>query len=174
MSDEEQEMKVIDRRRFIQVGETIEENPNVVEAKPAEAPSPQSAAPKPEPPPQAQAKPEPSPEPKAGTQSAAPRSETEQSRRESAQRRADQAAAGLPPADFVTLVEYLAQQVSLYMGEPDPTGKSYPANLPIAGLFIDLMGVLQEKTKGNITLEEAQLIDQLLYALRLQYVQKRR
>lgn len=160
----ESELKVVDRRRFIQVGDRIEENPEAAAAPPSPEPPKVSAAP----PQQATQA-----DPQAGTQTAT-KAETEQSRRASAQRRADQAAAGLPPADFLTLVEFLAQQVSMYMGEPDPMGRAIPANFPLAAMFIDLLGVLQEKTKGNLTLEESQLLDQLLYTLRLQYVQKRR
>jgi hypothetical protein len=183
MSDESPELKVVDRRRFIQEGDNIKENPEATQLEAAErqaaekaAPAEQTEAPKPPPPPEpppAQAQPQP------GTQDAeAPgakkSSEQEaQERREAAQRKADQAAAGLPPADFTTVVEFLAQQVTLYLGEPDPMGRAIQPNLPAASLFIDLLGVLQEKTKGNLSLEENQVLDQILYALRLRYVQRR-
>lgn len=178
MSDENHELKVTDRRRFIQEGDNIKENPEV------------EVRPEPVAPPETKAKAEPeltkaaaapagsaahAAGPAAGTQPAsAPPADTEQTRTEAAQRRADQAAAGLPPADITTLIEFLAQQVTLYLGEPDPSGRAIQPNLPAAGLFIDLIGLLQEKTKGNLTLDESQILDQLLYALRLRYVQKRR
>lgn len=176
MSDEHQELKVIDRRRFIQDGDTIRENPDAPPAPPT--PEPKAAEPEPAPAIHAAAEPAAAAQ-TAGTQpatppQAAPKPADEQTRRESAQRKADQAAAGLPPADVTTLIEFLAQQVSLYLGEPDPMGRAVQANLPAAGLFIDLLGVLQEKTKGNLALEESQVLDQILYALRLRYVQKRR
>lgn len=184
MSDDSSELKVVDRRRFIQEGDNIKENPEATQLEAAERqaaekvaaaqPQPAQAAP---PPPQ----PEPGPPPPPpGTQAASsptakksPEQE-EQERREAAQRKADQQAAGLPPADITTVVEFLAQQVTLYLGEPDPMGRSIPPNLPAASLFIDLLGVLQEKTKGNLSLEENQVLDQILYALRLRYVQRRR
>ena len=132
-------------------------------------PPPQGSAPKPPAPPAP-----PTSQPGAGTQPAMPPVDNEKARREGTQRKADQAAAGLPPADLVTLMEFLAQQITLYLGEPDPSGRAMQPNLPLAGLFIDLLGVLQEKTKGNLNLEEGQVLDQLLYALRLRYVQQRR
>ncbi len=175
MSDENHELKVTDRRRFIQEGDNIKENPEAT-ARPDSPPVPETKIEAPPPKSEAGAVPAGGPgAPASGTQPAStPPADTEQTRNEAAQRRADQAAAGLPPADITTLVEFLAQQVTLYLGEPDPSGRAIQPNLPAAGLFIDLIGLLQEKTRGNLTLEENQILDQLLYALRLRYVQKRR
>jgi hypothetical protein len=170
MSDEASELKVVDRRRFIQEGDNIKENPEAPQGD--RAPAPAAATPPPPPPP-APTAPPPEPPKATGTQPAKPKEQEEQERREAAQRKADQAAAGLPPADFTTIVEFLAQQVSLYLGEPDPMGRAIQPQLPAAGMFIDLLGVLQEKTKGSLTLEESRTLDQILYALRLAYVQKR-
>ncbi len=182
------ELKVVDRRRFIQEGDQIRENPEAdrrVEpprVAPAEAAAAAQQPPRQEPqqaPAGAPPQPEQPTQQPSGTKSAEQpaqkqaQPETEESRREAAQRRADQQAAGLPPADFITLLEFLAQQVTLYLGEPDPMGRSIPANLPAAGMFIDLIGVLKEKSTGNLSLEEGQALDQLLYALRLRYVQQR-
>ncbi len=185
MSAEENEpvIKVVDRRRFVQEGDEIRENLDAApsEVKPAGAPPVEPPPPQPEAAAAAQAGPTaPPPGPQAGTQagtqpaSEPPKADTEQSRKEAAQRRAEQAAAGLPPADITTLIEFLAQQVSMYLGEPDPTGRAMQPNYPLAGLFIDLLGTLQEKTKGNLSLEESQILDQLLYTLRIHYVQRRR
>lgn len=184
MSEDNSELKVVDRRRFIQEGENIKENPEATQLEAAEQKAAEAAAKAPPPPPPPKTEPASAPQQQAapaagpaGTQPAnAPKSpeEAEKDRREAAQRKADQAAAGLPPADFTTVVEFLAQQVTMYLGEPDPTGRAIPANLPAAGLFIDLLGTLQDKTKGNLSLEESQILDQILYALRLRYVQKRR
>lgn len=185
MSEDNSELKVVDRRRFIQEGENIKENPEASQLEAAEqqaAEAAAKAAPPPPPPPQPEAAAPPPPPPPpggpAGTQPATgpakSAEDAEKDRREAAQRKADQAAAGLPPADFTTVVEFLAQQVTMYLGEPDPMGRAIPANLPAASLFIDLLGTLQEKTKGNLSLEESQILDQILYALRLRYVQKRR
>jgi len=89
-----------------------------------------------------------------------------------AQGEAGKPEASLPPMDFSTLVLSLASSVVAHMGEmPRPdTGKT-EKNLPLAKQTIDLLGVLQEKTRGNLTKEESDLLESLLYELRLKYVQ---
>ncbi len=186
MSDHENKVKVVDRRRFIQDGESIRENPDARPDEPSHVAAPQASRPtKAEPQPAtkpvtpgAPQKPVGAPE---GTQTAKPAGQAGngqpaaagEDKKQAAERKADQAAAGLPPADVITLIEFVAQQVSLYLGEPDPMGRSIQPNLPAAGLFIDLLGVLKEKTQGNLSLEEQHALDQVLTALRLRYVQMR-
>jgi len=77
----------------------------------------------------------------------------------------------MPPADFSTLVQTLATQAALFLGDHrDPkTGKSL-RNLDLAKHHIDLLDVLEKKTKGNLSDEEKRLLDSLLYELRLAYV----
>jgi hypothetical protein len=78
----------------------------------------------------------------------------------------------LPPADFATLVLSLGSSAVMYMGEaPGPDGKKPPRNLPMAKHAIDLLTVLEEKTKGNLTAEEGQILESLLFDLRLRYVE---
>jgi hypothetical protein len=86
--------------------------------------------------------------------------------------RAAAGAAGLPPASFQTLVSTLATQALFAMGAvADPrTGQRYQ-NLDLARHHIDLLGVLEEKTKGNLTEEEAAVLATTLYELRTRYVQ---
>jgi len=74
-------------------------------------------------------------------------------------------------ADFETLVLSLASSAMLHLGAvPDPdTGQSAP-NLPMAKHTIELLAMLQEKTRGNLTDPEASLIERLLYDLRTRYV----
>jgi hypothetical protein len=79
----------------------------------------------------------------------------------------------LPPASFVFLVESILMQTQMHLGlmhfgEKDE--QSEP-NLPLARHSIDLLGVLQEKTKGNLTAEEQRLIENGLTELRFRYVQ---
>ena len=89
----------------------------------------------------------------------------------------DEAGAGqqgqgeLPPADLAMLVNSLATQALLLLSpQSDPeTGK--PAmNLDLAKHSIDLLGVLEEKTRGNLTKEEKSLLDTALYQVRMAYV----
>ncbi|MBT3218209.1 MAG: DUF1844 domain-containing protein [Proteobacteria bacterium] len=57
------------------------------------------------------------------------------------------------------------------LGEaPDPATGKKQVNLPLARNTIDLLGLLKEKTKGNLDAEEARLLDTLLYELRTQFV----
>tara|TARA_Y100001933_G_scaffold11960_1_gene10430 strand:- start:8751 stop:9200 length:450 start_codon:yes stop_codon:yes gene_type:complete len=77
----------------------------------------------------------------------------------------------LPPADFTTIVSMLATQAMLNLGTlPNPmTGKT-DRNLPQAKHAIDLVEVLQEKTKGNCNPQEEAMLQNLLHELRMAYV----
>ena len=84
--------------------------------------------------------------------------------------------AGLPTIDFMTLVVSLSQTALVHLGEvidPEPGGGAgqRTLDLPMARQTIDLLGVLQEKTKGNLTGDEERLLDQVLYDLRLRFVE---
>jgi hypothetical protein len=57
------------------------------------------------------------------------------------------------------------------MGEQlDPQQASMPVNLPQAKEIIDLLSVLEDKTKGNLTPDEQMVLRDMLYALRMKYV----
>jgi hypothetical protein len=77
----------------------------------------------------------------------------------------------LPPASFVMLITTLGAQAMSALGfMPDPaTGKSNP-NRVMAKHFIDTIGVLEEKTKGNLTDEEKNYLDETLHQLRMAFV----
>lgn len=80
----------------------------------------------------------------------------------------------LPSIDFSTLVLSLSQTALVHLGEAkDPDEPEAPAqrNLPLARQTIDMLGMLQEKTKGNLTGSEERLIDQVLYDLRVRFVE---
>ena len=78
-------------------------------------------------------------------------------------------------AEFSTFVVTLSTSAMLYLGEiPDPDGRKVEVNLPMAKHSIDLLVMLREKTKGNLTAEEQKLLDNLLYDLRIKYVTKSR
>jgi hypothetical protein len=78
----------------------------------------------------------------------------------------------LPPADFATLVLSLGSSAVMYLGqEAGPDGKKTTRNLPMAKHAIDLLTVLEEKTKGNLSSEEEQILESLLFDLRLRYVE---
>jgi hypothetical protein len=78
------------------------------------------------------------------------------------------------PVDFSGLLLSLASTAMLHLGAPTPDGKTGPVNLPRAQEMIDLLSVLEQKTKGNLTPDESALLGNLLYNLRLRYVEAAR
>jgi len=75
---------------------------------------------------------------------------------------------------FQDLVGLLAEHTALYLGEGAlPDGKTIQ-DLRAAQLHIDLLDVLRRKTAGNLAAEEAALLEDVLYRLRLVYVEKKR
>ncbi len=76
----------------------------------------------------------------------------------------------LPPADFDGLINTLASQALMYLGAmPDAQGRAY-VSLETARHQIDLLGVIEDKTQGNLTDEEAKSLGATLYELRQAYV----
>ena len=75
--------------------------------------------------------------------------------------------------DFPTFLISIGSSALIHMGEaPDPTsGEKAPVNLPLAQQSIDLLALLQEKTKGNLQPDESRFLETLLYDLRMKYVQ---
>ncbi len=80
---------------------------------------------------------------------------------------------GLPPVDFISFIGSLGASALMYLGEkvaPDqPEGLKDMAG---AKQMIDLIALLEDKTKGNLTDEEAHMIQTLLYNLRMRYVRE--
>jgi hypothetical protein len=76
---------------------------------------------------------------------------------------------------FGAFVLSLARTAAIHFGDlPDPlSGQPLPPNLAAAAEMIDLIGLLQQKTRGNLTPEESELLEQLLHELRLRFVQAR-
>ena len=78
-----------------------------------------------------------------------------------------------PPIDFHTFILSLGSSALYHMGELDgPDGQPHELDLPLAKHTIDVIAMLQEKTKGNLTPPEATLVESLLYDQRLRYVDK--
>ncbi len=83
------------------------------------------------------------------------------------------AAAGeLPHIDFATFVLSLSHSALVHLGDaPDPAGGSPKPDLELARQTIDVLGILEAKTRGNLTGEEERLLSTALYDLRLRYVE---
>jgi Domain of unknown function (DUF1844) len=82
------------------------------------------------------------------------------------------------PASSITFSDFilsLGHTAAVHFGDlPDPhTGERVEPDLAAAAHMIELIALLQEKTKGNLIEPEARLVDDLLYDLRLRYVQAR-
>lgn len=77
---------------------------------------------------------------------------------------------------FIGFVVSLVHTAYVHFGDvPDPaTSAPKPPDLPAAQQIIDILALLEEKTRGNLTPEERQMLDQALYELRLRYVQASR
>jgi hypothetical protein len=81
-----------------------------------------------------------------------------------------------PPAvNFSSFILGLSTQALMCLGEiPDPQdGKPHP-DLSAAKQFIDILGVLKEKTAGNLDKGETELLDYILFDLRMRYVKLRK
>ena len=73
---------------------------------------------------------------------------------------------------FETLVSYLSTTAMFQLGVlPGPGGERIPPDMVSARRTIDLMEVLQDKTRGNLTPAETRLLEDVLYELRLSYVE---
>lgn len=156
MSTDEKEIKVTDKRMFTPEGELREEYRFLGEKSTADAPSPAAATTAP---PAATAAPSPPPAPPVPE--VMPTLELP----------------GEPPGfgpSFYDLVAMLAEPVPIYLGDMDlPDGES-AENVEMARLHIDLLEVVRQKTIGNLSAQENAFLEDLLYRLRVRYVQKTR
>jgi hypothetical protein len=146
--DNEPVIRVKDRRMFNADGSLRTPDPRDEELaeRVAEASAP---APEPKPEPEPEPEPEPAPKPAADKEPQRP----------------------AHPGLFSDFVVNLASQAAMYMGlVNDPLGPQFPTDLGAARQMIDILGMLQEKTTGNLTNEESVLLERVLTDLRMQYV----
>ena len=73
---------------------------------------------------------------------------------------------------FSSFVLMVGSTALVHLGvAPDPASGQQKPDLPQAKQVIDLLGVIQEKTTGNLTADEASLLEHLLYDLRVRYLE---
>jgi hypothetical protein len=164
MSEEKPTFKVTDRRLFNADG-----TPRQIEREeePPPAPQPDAPASATEPAPAAAS---------ATTEPAAPRERARTSRTEttehassSSTREAD-AGAG-DPTPFANLVMFIASPAAAALGMTEHPGlPAGEVDLPLAKHCIDLLATIEQKTRGNLSAQEQQIIEGLLAELRMQYV----
>jgi hypothetical protein len=81
-----------------------------------------------------------------------------------------------PQVSFIAFIFSLASNAAVHFGDlPDPlTNESREPDLEAAGQLIDIMAMLEEKTRGNLSAEERQLLDQVLFELRMRFVEAKK
>jgi len=152
--EEEQAEKaftVSDKRLFTKEGSR--RDPDTPRETPAASPPPPPPSPRPE----------------------APRAAEPQRQRPEPERQRPEPETGprrdLPLADFTMLVNMLVTNAMVFLGQmPAPGSQQYMRNLPQAQHMIDLLMVLREKTRGNLTPDEDQMMQELLPQLQMAYV----
>ena len=78
-----------------------------------------------------------------------------------------------PEPNFSFFITTLSLQASIFLGQvPNPVTNKVEENLPQAKFIIDTLGMLEEKTKGNLNDEEKKLLEDLLFGLRSIYLSK--
>jgi hypothetical protein len=81
----------------------------------------------------------------------------------------------LPAPSFAVLVQLLASQAMMAMGKLQVPGQpELKPDLDAAKHFVDLLGVLEEKTKGNLTAEESAMVGAVAHELRMIYVAEKK
>jgi hypothetical protein len=79
----------------------------------------------------------------------------------------------LPQVTFATFVFSMCSSALVHLGEvPEPETQRTVVDLDVAKQIIDTLGMLEEKTKGNLDPDEERLLKSMLYDLRVRYVQK--
>ena len=78
-----------------------------------------------------------------------------------------------PPLNFTAFVLSLASTAAIHFGDlPDPvSGQRLDPNLDGASQMIEILALLDQKTRGNLTAEERQVLEQVLYELRMRFVE---
>ena len=77
-----------------------------------------------------------------------------------------------PPLSFSTFILSLGTSALMLMGEQlSPENPALPVNLPQAKEIIDILRLLEEKTKSNLTEEETNVLHDMLYTLQMKYVE---
>ena len=79
----------------------------------------------------------------------------------------------LPEVSFSSFILSLSTSALVHLGEvPDPVSQKMDKHLPLAKQTIDLLGMLMEKTKGNLSTDEERMMEHLLADLRWRYVRE--
>ncbi|MGA2224473.1 MAG: DUF1844 domain-containing protein [Syntrophobacteraceae bacterium] len=109
------------------------------------------------------------PQPEAASEAG----EQKSARPEDASDKEEQARGPFPEVTLATFIFSLSSSALVHLGEiPEPQTNRTEVDLPIAKQIIDTLGMLQDKTKGNLDQDEERLLKSVLYDLRMRYIQK--
>ncbi|MEW6672034.1 MAG: DUF1844 domain-containing protein [Thermodesulfobacteriota bacterium] len=158
MSEEKKEFVVKDRRFFSEEGKDKEK---LKTEKPPEA---------------GKTKAQPAGKgPEQDNKQAAQKAQAEASAGASVSEKASEEETQLPEINFVTFVLSLNASALVNLGlVEDPASNTKVKNLPLAKQTIDILGMLQDKTRGNLSADEENLIKHVLYELRMIYVREKK
>ncbi len=87
--------------------------------------------------------------------------------------RGDQTDGSAQEIDFSSFVISLATTAMVHLGEVPVESGGQPEDLDAAGQMIDILGMLEKKTEGNLSPEESRLVHDILYELRMKFLAKR-
>lgn len=80
----------------------------------------------------------------------------------------------LPQLDFSTFVLSMSSSALVHLGEvPEPESGQIKKDIQVAKQTIDILCMLETKTKGNLTEQESRLLRDMLFELRMKYVQQK-
>jgi hypothetical protein len=100
------------------------------------------------------------------------RGESKKVKEEEVKEEEKKGAAPLPEVNFSSFLLSLSSSTLLHLGEiADPQSGEKKKDLALAKQSIDIIVLLRDKTKGNLTQEEEKLLDHLLYDLRMRFVE---
>lgn len=165
MSEEEPRIKVTDRRMFTETGELRDD----FDSAESEAPEPEQVQ-------------EPTPAARPASEPPRPDSLSAAGGPTGAGSTGSGAGASTPPPgyeaasrgpQFLDLVAMLAEPAALFLGDAAMPGQEPMEDLDRAQMHIDLLALLEEKCKGNLTPQEDSVLTDLVYRLRMRYVEKK-
>ncbi len=163
---EDKGFRVVDRRRFTSTGEVRADAPPEPPPSETRPLMPQAAPPAPA-----------APAAEAGKPRQDPRQRGRDGGREPNRERERGGAVGGGPGapsriDFIAFAASLATNALASLGAlPEAQAQGLPRDPELAREYIDILGMLQDKTRGNLSLDEEQALQQMLTELRLQYVE---
>ncbi|MBA3568640.1 MAG: DUF1844 domain-containing protein [Pyrinomonadaceae bacterium] len=158
MNEEQPNFKVTDRRLF---------NPD---GTPRDVPPDEKPAPNPTPAPEPASAPTPAAEASASTQSTQPQAASTAAN-EPAELDEDELPDAEDPAGFANFIMSIASNAASSLGMMEhPVTHKREVDLELAKHWIDILGMLQKKTQGNLAPQEEKILESLLADLRMQYV----